>query len=62
MNKSKRMHPLLIRLMHWTNAIAMIIMIMSGWKIYNDEVIFGFLHFPEAITLGPWAQNGLQWC
>ena len=61
MNKSKRMHPLLIRLMHWTNAIAMIIMIMSGWKIYNDEVIFGFLHFPEAITLGPWAQHGLQW-
>nr|WP_280960230.1 cytochrome b/b6 domain-containing protein [Ancylobacter aquaticus] len=55
------MHPLPIRLMHWTNAIAMIIMIMSGWKIYNDEVIFGFLHFPDAITLGPWAQHGLQW-
>ncbi|GLK83040.1 cytochrome b561 [Ancylobacter defluvii] len=47
--------------MHWTNAIAMVIMIMSGWKIYNDEVIFGFLHFPDAITLGPWAQHGLQW-
>lgn len=57
----KRMHPAAIRIMHWTNAIAMIIMIMSGWKIYNDEVIFGFLHFPDAVTLGPWAQNGLQW-
>lgn len=55
------MHPIAIRVMHWTNAIAMIIMIMSGWKIYNDEVIFGFLHFPDAITLGPWAQHGLQW-
>lgn len=47
--------------MHWINATAMIIMIMSGWKIYNDEVIFGFLHFPDAVTLGPWAQHGLQW-
>lgn len=47
--------------MHWTNAVAMIVMIMSGWKIYNDEVIFGFLHFPDAITLGVWAQHALQW-
>lgn len=56
-----RMHPLAIRLMHWTNAFAMIVMIMSGWKIYNDEVIFGFLHFPEEIVLGIWAQHALQW-
>jgi thiosulfate reductase cytochrome b subunit len=47
--------------MHWTNAFAMIVMIMSGWKIYNDEVIFGFLHFPEEIVLGIWAQHALQW-
>jgi thiosulfate reductase cytochrome b subunit len=47
--------------MHWTNAAAMLIMITSGWKIYNDEVIFGWLHFPEAITLGKYAQHGLQW-
>lgn len=39
----------------------MVVMIMSGWKIYNDEVIFGFLHFPEEIVLGVWAQHGLQW-
>lgn len=56
-----RMHPLAIRIMHWTNAVAMIVMIMSGWKIYNDEVIFGFLHFPEEIVLGIWAQHALQW-
>jgi thiosulfate reductase cytochrome b subunit len=47
--------------MHWTNAVAMFIMISSGWKIYNDDVIFGWLHFPEALTLGHWAQHGLQW-
>src|SRR5262245_28380362 len=58
---TKRLHPLPVRIMHWTNAAAMLIMITSGWKIYNDEVIFGWLHFPEAITLGKWAQHGLQW-
>jgi thiosulfate reductase cytochrome b subunit len=58
---TRRLHPLPVRIMHWTNAVAMLIMITSGWKIYNDEVIFGWLHFPEAITLGKWAQHGLQW-
>jgi thiosulfate reductase cytochrome b subunit len=60
-NRGLRLHPLPVRIMHWVNAAAMIIMIMSGWKIYNDEVIFGWLHFPDAITLGTWAQHGLQW-
>ena len=58
---ARRLHPLPVRIMHWTNAAAMFIMIDSGWKIYNDEVIFGWLHFPDAITFGPWAQHGLQW-
>lgn len=57
----RRLHPLPLRIMHWVNAIAVIIMITSGWKIYNDEVIFGWLHFPEYLTLGVWAQHGLQW-
>ena len=56
-----RLHPLPVRIMHWINAFAMVIMIMSGWKIYNDDVIFSWLRFPDAITLGTWAQNGLQW-
>ena len=47
--------------MHWINAAAMIVMIGSGWKIYNDEVIFGWLHFPQEIVLGIWAQHALQW-
>jgi thiosulfate reductase cytochrome b subunit len=57
----RRMHPLAVRIMHWTNAIAIVIMIGSGWKIYNDEVLFGWLHFPEAITIGGEAQGALQW-
>lgn len=60
-SRTRRMHPLPIRIMHWTNALSMVIMIGSGWKIYNDEVIFGFLHFPQEIVLGIWAQHALQW-
>ena len=41
-----------MRTMHWVNAVAMIIMIGSGWKIYNDEVLFGWLHFPDWMTIG----------
>jgi thiosulfate reductase cytochrome b subunit len=57
----QRLHPLPLRIMHWINAIAIFIMIGSGWKIYNDDVILGWLHFPDAIVIGKWAQYGLQW-
>jgi len=57
----RKLHPLPLRVMHWTNVIAIFIMVGSGWKIYNDEVIFGWLHFPEYLTIGKWAQHGLQW-
>jgi thiosulfate reductase cytochrome b subunit len=57
----RRMHPAAVRVMHWTNAVAMAIMIGSGWKIYNDEVLFGWLHFPDTITIGGEAQGALQW-
>lgn len=56
-----RLHPLPLRIMHWFNAIAIFIMIGSGWKIYNDDVILGWLHFPDSVVIGKWAQYGLQW-
>jgi thiosulfate reductase cytochrome b subunit len=59
--RRRRLHPWPIRVMHWTNAIAIFIMIGSGWKIYNDDVILGWLHFPDAVVIGTWAQHGLQW-
>jgi thiosulfate reductase cytochrome b subunit len=55
------LHPAAVRTMHWINAVAMIVLIGSGWKIYNDEVLFGWLHFPEWITIGGEAQGALQW-
>lgn len=60
-SQTRPLHPLPLRIMHWTNAIAMIIMIGSGWKIYNDEVLFGWLHFPEWITIGGGPEGALQW-
>lgn len=56
-----RLHPLPVRIMHWLNAVAMIVMIGSGFGIYNDEVIFGWLKFPHALTLGVWAPGHLAW-
>ena len=50
--RGKRLHPLPLRVMHWVNAVAMIVMIGSGWRIYEDEPLFGWLSFPYAITLG----------
>ncbi len=57
----RRLHPIPVRVMHWINAIAMIVMIGSGWGIYNDEVIFGWLLFPTVVTLGTWAAISLLW-
>jgi thiosulfate reductase cytochrome b subunit len=58
---ARRLHPLPVRIMHWINALAIFIMIGSGWKIYNDDILFSFLRFPDAIVIGKWAQYGLQW-
>jgi thiosulfate reductase cytochrome b subunit len=58
---ARRLHPLPLRIMHWINAVAIFIMIGSGWKIYNDDILFSFLRFPDSIVIGKWAQYGLQW-
>jgi thiosulfate reductase cytochrome b subunit len=47
--------------MHWINAFAMIVMIMSGWGIYDDAVIIHGLHFSSALRLGSWAAPSLLW-
>jgi thiosulfate reductase cytochrome b subunit len=44
-------HPLTVRITHWLNALAIFIMIMSGWRIYNSDPIFPF-YFPVWLTLG----------
>jgi thiosulfate reductase cytochrome b subunit len=60
-HRTRRVHPLPVRITHWINAVAIFIMIGSGWKIYNYDIIFSFLRFPDSILIGKWAQYGLQW-
>jgi thiosulfate reductase cytochrome b subunit len=53
-------HPLWVRLTHWVNAVAMAVMIGSGWEIYNASPLFPFV-FPRGITLGGWLAGALLW-
>lgn len=57
----KRLHPWPVRIMHWINALTMLVLMSSGWGIYNDEAIFGWVFFPETLTLGGWAAQHLLW-
>src|ERR1700755_1042396 len=49
-----------VRVLHWINAFAMILMIMSGWQIYNASPLFDF-KFASSITLGGWLGGALLW-
>jgi thiosulfate reductase cytochrome b subunit len=55
------LQPAWVRIAHWINAAAMIMMIMSGWQIYNASPLFSSLHFSRSITLGGWLGGALQW-
>ena len=54
-------HRLYVRIFHWLNAIAIVLMVMSGWQIYNASPLFDWLEFPAAVTLGDWLGGGIQW-
>jgi thiosulfate reductase cytochrome b subunit len=53
-------HPLWVRITHWINVVAMLLMIMSGWQIYDASPLFPF-RFPPAITIGGWLAGALLW-
>jgi thiosulfate reductase cytochrome b subunit len=53
-------HPGWVRVTHWINAVAVILMIASGWEIYNASPLFAF-RFPKSITLGGWLAGALLW-
>src|SRR6201981_3815846 len=57
----KVLQPAWVWTMHWINAVAMILMIMSGWQIYNASPLFGWLRFSHSITLGGWLGGALLW-
>jgi thiosulfate reductase cytochrome b subunit len=53
-------HPLPVRITHWLNAVAILLMVLSGWRIYNASPLFDF-SFPNGWTLGGWLAGALQW-
>src|ERR1700676_4276884 len=57
---AKVIQPAWVRVVHWINAVAMILMIMSGWQIYNASPLFNFT-FSRSITLGDWLGGALLW-
>jgi thiosulfate reductase cytochrome b subunit len=53
--------PAWVRITHWINAFAVVLMVMSGWQVYDASPIFPALRFPSAITLGGWLGGALLW-
>jgi len=53
-------HPVWLRATHWLNAVAVVVLAMSGWRIYNAAPLFDF-KFAKAITLGGWLGGAIQW-
>ena len=54
-------HPGWVRVCHWINALAILIMIGSGWQIYDAAPLFRSLEFSKHIALGQWLGGALLW-
>jgi thiosulfate reductase cytochrome b subunit len=59
-SSERAVHPLWLRLTHWLNVVAVLILVTSGWRIYNASPIFDF-RFPPSMTLGGWLGGALLW-
>jgi thiosulfate reductase cytochrome b subunit len=57
---TQSIHPAWLRTTHWLNAVAVVILAMSGWRIYNAAPFFDFT-IPRGITLGGWLGGAIQW-
>ena len=57
---SATIHPGWVRVCHWVNAIAILVMIGSGWQIYNASPLFDFT-FSRSYALGNWLGGALLW-
>ena len=61
MNPRKEViHPAWLRITHWVNALAVLVLVTSGWKIYDATAFLGFA-IPGSLTLGGWLGGALLW-
>src|SRR5258708_30401495 len=62
-------HPWVVRLCHWTNAIALTVLTLSGLRIFDAFPSFGskipehdlIEAGPQAVTIGGWLGRALKW-
>ncbi len=61
-------HPLIVRLCHWINAVALLVMVGSGLQIFRAFPSFGakipqqnLIDWPKSLALGGWLGGALQW-
>lgn len=61
-------HSWVVRFTHWVNAIALFVMVGSGFQIFRAFPSFGakipqtdLLNWPKAFALGGWLGGALQW-
>jgi thiosulfate reductase cytochrome b subunit len=59
--KTPVVHPAWVRICHWTNAFAILLMATSGWRIYDASPIWPGFTFPLEVTLGKWLGGALLW-
>jgi thiosulfate reductase cytochrome b subunit len=57
----KTIQPAWVRIAHWLNALAVVLMILSGWRIYDASPVFKGFTIPPSLTLGGWLGGALQW-
>ncbi|MEX3844738.1 MULTISPECIES: cytochrome b/b6 domain-containing protein [unclassified Paraburkholderia] len=59
--RPRAIQPLWLRVTHWLNALAALVMMFSGWRIYDASPVFAGFVIPTSITLGGWLGGALQW-
>jgi thiosulfate reductase cytochrome b subunit len=60
-SRNPPVHPAWLRITHWLNAFAALVMMFSGWRIYDASPVFANFVIPPSITLGGWLGGALQW-
>lgn len=57
---STTIHKGSLRLLHWLNAMAVLVLISSGWAIYNADPFYDF-SFTNPVLLGNFLTEALRW-
>jgi thiosulfate reductase cytochrome b subunit len=52
--------PAWLRVWHWVNVVAVLVLMTSGWQIYNASPLFHF-RFPRELAFGGWLGGALLW-